>query len=513
MKANILKNSFLNSTGFVFTAAITFFITPFVVHRLGNELYGIWVLVIGLTGYLGLLDFGMRTAIVKYVSEYHAKEDYAELNGMSSTALTLFATIGLICWLIAVLFSFFMEDVFNVGTVMQINFFVLLLIIGADVFLTFSFMIFQGSIAGFQRYDISVRNGLIAFSLRSVLILLLLGLGYGIVALSIIVLVSNLLGYFLNFKSCRSICPQLCYSIGKISRKHLHTLWQYSWKSFVTNISDRIIYYSDTIIIGIFLDPEHITFYAIASSLIIYTRQLILSISGVFVPAISSAHANGAIADIHQIVVEGSKLILFVLIPIFCILAIMGQEFIRLWMGPGYEETYQVLFILLISQFLVLSQYGVTLVLYGLAKHEVLAHINMVIAALNVILSVILVQYWGIIGVALGSAIPLALLRILLIPKRVFKLINMKFGFFYKEIILRGSLVFLLYIVVLLCLKHTIDASTWFGFISISSISLMVYLVIFYLVGLKTHERSKIVVFILSQLKKMQSLYQGGICR
>ena len=64
MKANILKNSFLNSTGFDFTAAVTFFITPFVVHRLGNELYGIWELVIGLTGYLGLLKFGMRTAIV-----------------------------------------------------------------------------------------------------------------------------------------------------------------------------------------------------------------------------------------------------------------------------------------------------------------------------------------------------------------------------------------------------------------------------------------------------------------
>ena len=481
--------------------------TPFIVHRLGNELYGIWVLVIGLTGYLGLLDFGMRTAIVKYVSEYHAKEDYSKLNGMGSTALTLFASVGLVCWTLSVLFSFFMEDVFNVETVMGVNFVQLFLIIGADVFLTFSFMIYQGSIAGFQRYDILVRNGIIAFSVKSALIILLLKLGYSIIALGIIVLASNLLGYFLNFKSCRAICPQLYYSIGKFSKEHLRKLWQYSWKSFVTNISDRTIYYSDSIIIGIFMDPEHITFYAIASSLIIYLRQLVLSISGVFVPAISSAGAAQDMQNIHQIVIQGSKLILFVLVPICCILIIMGEDFIRLWMGPGFKKSYQVLAILLVSQLLVLSQYGVTLVLYGLAKHEILAHVNIIIAAANVLLSIILVQYWGLIGVALGSAVPMCLLRLVFIPKRVFSIINMKFIVFFREIILPVFSILLMYGLLLMFLKYKIETSTWFGFILTLGISLILYVAIFYFIGLRRHEKARIRTFIILQLNKIQSAH------
>ncbi len=502
MKAKILKNSFSTTAGFLFTAIVTFFITPFVVHSLGNELYGIWVLIIGLTGYLGLLDFGMRTSIVKYVSEYHTQKNYGKLNSMGSTAITLFVMIGLLCWSVSVISSFFIKDIFNLTSVDQVNFPQLFFIIGADVFFTFSLMIYQGTLAGFQRYDISVRNGLVAFSIRSALIVLLLQFGYSIISVSIAVLVANLLGYLLNFKSCKLVCPQVSYSFGQFRKDDFHVLWQYSWKSFVTNISDRIIYYSDSIIIGIFLRPEHITIYAIASSLIIYVRQLVLSVSGVFVPAVSSAYAAGNQEQIHKIVIDGSKLILFVLVPVCVVLLVMGKDFIRLWMGDGYDKSYQILVILLVSQFLVLSQYGVTLVLYGLAKHEVVAHVNMVIAVSNVILSVILVRYWGLVGVAIGTAVPMCLLRLIFIPKKVFKVIDMKFKVFFKQVVVPISMVTILYSSIILLLKSGIGSDTWLRFVMSLMLSLMMYCVIFYAIGLKRQERVKMWDIFQSMLHK-----------
>lgn len=507
---SILKNSFSTTLGFCITAVVTFFITPFIIHRLGNELYGVWTLLTGLTGYLGLLDFGMRTAIVKYVSEYNAKGDYEKLNGMGSTARTLFTFMGLFCWLLAVIFSLFIQDIFNLDTATQVNYFLLLFIIGGDIFLTFSFMIYQGSLGGFQRYDISVRNGIIAFSIKNILVVVLLSYGYSVVTLSVIVLVSNLFGFILNFISTHSICHKLKYSIGRIDNDHLRNLWGYSWKSFVTNISDRLIYYSDSIIIGIFLTPEHITFYTIASTLIIYLRQLVLSAGGVIVPAISSEGAKNDISSIHQIVLQGSKLILFILIPISCALMIVGKDFILLWIGPGYEKSYQVLTILLASQFIVLSQYGVTLVLYGLGKHDILAKINIVVAVANVVLSVILVHYWGIIGVALGSAIPICLLRIILIPRRVFKIIKMNFTLFLKEIVWPNILIIILYSLFLFGLTQGIKINSWVNFSLNIGISLIGYFILYYFIGLKKNEREKIKVFLLLQIQNIISIFKGA---
>ncbi|MBN2512085.1 MAG: polysaccharide biosynthesis protein [Sedimentisphaerales bacterium] len=492
MNKLILKNSFSTTSAFVVTAVVTFFITPIVVHGLGKELYGIWVLVIGLTGYMGLLDFGMRTSIVKYVSEYYGRKDFTRLNTMGSTAITLFVAVGLLCWIVAAALSFFIRDIFNLESAGQINFLHLFIIIGADVFLTFSLMIYQGSLAGFQRYDLSVRNGLAAFAIRSVLIVLLLRLGYGIISISIAVLVANAAGYLMNFKSCKVICPKLSYSVGQFSQDEFHVLWQYSWKSFVTNISDRLVYYSDSIIIGIFLTPEHITIYAIASSLIIYLRQLVLSVAGVLVPAVSSADADGDVQQVQKIVISGSKLILFVLVPVSVVLFILGNDFIRLWMGPGFDESYRILVILLVSQFLVLAQYGVTLVLYGLAKHEILARVNMAVAVSNIILSVILVPYLGLVGVAIGSAVPMCLLRLFFIPRRVFTAIEMKFSYFFSHVIVPLCLVCVLYSIVLLVLKFEIGSENWLRFIITLILSMVAYGMIFYFIGLNRQERNRV---------------------
>ena len=56
----ILRNIFSNWTGYLITILVGFFLAPFVLHHLGNTGYGVWTLVLSLTGYFGLLDLGIR---------------------------------------------------------------------------------------------------------------------------------------------------------------------------------------------------------------------------------------------------------------------------------------------------------------------------------------------------------------------------------------------------------------------------------------------------------------------
>src|SRR5258708_33396433 len=79
----------INWLAFGFSAGVAFFLSPFVVHHLGNVAYGVWTLVISLISYMGLLDLGLRGALVRYASRRKAQGDDLSVNSTVSAALSL----------------------------------------------------------------------------------------------------------------------------------------------------------------------------------------------------------------------------------------------------------------------------------------------------------------------------------------------------------------------------------------------------------------------------------------
>src|SRR5690606_39467850 len=88
---NPVRNVLANWTAFLFSAAVGFVLAPFVVRSLGDGAYGAWVLLGSTVGYLGLLDLGIRGAVMRYVANLHAAADHREASHMASAALFMFS--------------------------------------------------------------------------------------------------------------------------------------------------------------------------------------------------------------------------------------------------------------------------------------------------------------------------------------------------------------------------------------------------------------------------------------
>jgi hypothetical protein len=71
-RSRFARNAVANWIAFLFTAIVGFFLSPFVVEHLGATRYGVWSLLAGLVGYLGLLDLGIRQAVNRYVAHHRA---------------------------------------------------------------------------------------------------------------------------------------------------------------------------------------------------------------------------------------------------------------------------------------------------------------------------------------------------------------------------------------------------------------------------------------------------------
>src|SRR5690242_347202 len=83
----IAGNIFSNWVALVLGMVVAFFLMPFVVHHLGNVAYGVWVLVVSLNSYMGLLDLGLRGAVTRFVSKGATQGNHDESSEAASGAL------------------------------------------------------------------------------------------------------------------------------------------------------------------------------------------------------------------------------------------------------------------------------------------------------------------------------------------------------------------------------------------------------------------------------------------
>src|SRR5688572_29610053 len=110
----LVRNITSNWIGYAVNAVVIFFLTPFVLHSLGDTRYGVWVLAIGLTGYFGLLDLGLRGGTIQYLTRNLAKRDYSAVNRTASTSVMGLAACGTVVILAAGLLSWLSPKIFTI---------------------------------------------------------------------------------------------------------------------------------------------------------------------------------------------------------------------------------------------------------------------------------------------------------------------------------------------------------------------------------------------------------------
>src|SRR5208283_4036230 len=97
---------------------------------------------------------------------------------------------------------------------------------------------------------------------------------------------------------------------------------------------------------------------------------------------------------------------------------LMGKVFFTLWVGARYaESSTPVLIILSVSQAAAMAQFSSGSILYGLNKHKYLSFLLIIEAVFNLAISVVLAKPLGIVGVALGTAIPDVIVNLFVLPR------------------------------------------------------------------------------------------------
>lgn len=418
--------------------AFAFVLAPLTVRALGDLYYGVWTLLMQLTGYLWLFDFGVRESVVKYVAQYHAVDDRVQVNRSVNTAVSIYSLVSLGTLVLSAVLALTLPYAFNIPVEATSTAQLTALLVGATVAQYFVFNVFIGIVGGLQKFYILARIGMLFTVVRGLLTYVLLSAGFGIVTLALLQFVLALIQNLYTYHVARTLLPYLSLRLAWPHREEAARLLNYGKYVLIANVGDKIVFATDSVIVGAFLPISALTYYAIGGSLIEQFRSFVMSMATVVNPLSSSLEARREEQSLALVVTTGARAAILLGLPICIGFFLLGKQFITLWMGAEYAEPAgQILVVLAAGHLLGLPYYTISGVLYGLGRHHVVAYSRIFEGVVNLTLSVVLVQIYGLVGVAVGTVIPHVIVVVGIMPRILTRWVPIDLRQYYMAIYLR----------------------------------------------------------------------------
>jgi O-antigen/teichoic acid export membrane protein len=415
--------------------AVGFFLSPFIVHRLGVAAYGVWVLTISSINYMAILDLGMASSVIRFVSKGHATQDHEGASEALSAVLWVRLQISALILLLTGVLAVVFPHVFKVPPDLAGDARKALLIIGLTTAIGMSFGVFSSTLSALHRYDLRSYVTLTQLTIRVTGVVYSLRTGHGIVAIALCELTAATVGNCLLAYLARRTYPELKIRLTKPRWEVLRKIWSYSVYAFMVTIAVQLVYQTDNLVVGKWVSVSAVAFYSIGNSLCRYTDQVVGAMTTTFTPAASTYEAAGDLSGLRSLYFNGTRATMAFSLPIVLTLIIRGHSFIGVWMGPQFSRTSgMVVAILAVALMFSLQNTTAGAIAFGVEKHKMLAKWSMGEAIANLVLSITLARTIGIYGVAIGTLIPSLVVHLVLWPRYVCRLVDVSFGQVFRNV-------------------------------------------------------------------------------
>jgi len=384
---------------------LSFVLTPVILSALGARDYGLWAILNALSSYLLLADFGLGAAVTKYAAEYVATARQGALNALLSTVLLVFVCAGAVMLAASFAVVWFVPGWFKIGPDGAAAARVAFVLMVASAGLGLITSVLANIICGYQRVDAAKMLATVLVVGNAVGVVACTKTGLGLVGLSAVTVTTGLAGVVLYGGFIRTSGWGLRFSRRLADMGSLREVWPYSLRTLSLGLTSRVLYQTDSIVIGVFLGAQAVTPYAIAYRICFVATYAFSQLSTGMFPTFARLWAlkeRGELATKYLLI---TRMSMGVMMPIGIGLALFGRSFINAWVGHDAVAGLSVLLILVAMDFVHAVGTPAGVLLQSTGRNKTFMYSEMANALLNLSLSVFLVRKLGIAGVALGTLI------------------------------------------------------------------------------------------------------------
>jgi O-antigen/teichoic acid export membrane protein len=402
----LLKNALANVLRGGATAFIALILPPFLVRLLPADAFSVWALVLQLSTYAGFLDFGIQTAVGRFVAHANETGDHHTRNRVVSTSFAMLSVSAvlatvvllLLVWQLPILFQQLPPHLYRDARFA-------LALVGISTALGLPASVFNGIFIGLQRNEIpaaTIAGG------RLVGALLLIGAAYlthSIVIMAAATLIANMATYVVQFVVYRKLTFGIQLRPAFVSSRTAREIAAYCASLSIWSFATLLVTGLDTTLVGIF-EFDAVAYYTVAASLITFILGLQNSIFSTLIPAAASLGARKEHTDIGRLLITSTRYCMLILLVTGLPLLVGGRGLLTLWVGASYaDQTLPLLQILVVANIIRLSVIPYAMILIGTGQQRLVMVTPIIEGATNLVVSVAAGLIFGALGVALGTLV------------------------------------------------------------------------------------------------------------
>ncbi len=448
-------------------AAVGFFMTPYILHHLGDEAFGLWVLVVTLTGYYGFFDAGIRSSVLRYVSRYNALGDREDINRVVATAFYFY----LIGTALALVLTFLLVPVlpvfFSVHGETARAFQSLFILAGVLQALTFPLIVFAGVLEAAARYDQVYLVQIATLGVRVILVVAVFHTGGGLFGVGASVLVSNLLAYIIQTPLAVRALGGLSLRPKWLSKDIFRDMLRYGSISFVAGTGEKLRGYVYPLEIAKFLSPVAVTVFSLPLKLLSFPAAGLSTMTEIVNPISSQLEAKQDFSRLRLVLKLSVQSAFLIFAPMAVFLLVFGRELLTLWVGSQYASAYPLLVLLTLGMGSAATQCSVQSMLFGIERHKGIMWFRLGEGLTIAILGLVAVQLWGLLGFAWVIAITLLTTTFFLVPRHVCRILGLPLRSYLVEGALKPCLLSLPMTAVLVGIRSLFVVHSWLAMIAV----------------------------------------------
>ena len=398
-------NRFLSGIGFgyasqVLTTLVGLWLTPFLLYRIGQHDYGLWLVGTQLMFYLALLDLGVVALLPRETA--FATGRARSIEEATDLPIVVGQTVRVVLWqmplvALAAIIAWFMLPVDWEGLRHPIGLVLLVFV------LMFPLRIFGAVLHGLQDLAYLGRVQIISYLVSTAFIVALVFAGWGLYALAVGWTVMQLISAGAAWYRLRTHFPTV------LPRRLPELLWSTTHSRFkqgfwvsLSQIAQVLLNGTDILIIGMLFGPAAIVPFVCTGKLITVLSnqpQMLMAAAG---PALSQMKTGESRERLSQVCIALGQAMLMVSGAVVCVVLTVNQGFVVRWVGAGQFGGFWLTVLILLS--MLLRHWNLTLAytLFCFGYERRLCLTSLLDGLLSIGGVALLVSLYGLIGAPLG---------------------------------------------------------------------------------------------------------------
>lgn len=509
MKINQLKTgSILSYFQMFFNIVISLVYTPFMLSTLGQGEYGLYSTVSSTIAMLAVLNLGFNSSYIRYFMKYKVEKDEESIAKLNGLFIIIFSVIGIIALACGLFLAFNLELVFSTGLTSSEYTIAkkLMILLSINMAITFPMSVFSNIIIAHEKYIFLKLLGLIKNIASPLVTVPLLIAGFRSVAIVTVTISFALVIDIIYLYYTKNIL-HVKFVFKNFPEGLFKSLFTFSAFIAINMIVDQLNSNVDKVLLGRFCGTESVAVYAVGFSLYHYYMLFSTSISNVFTPRVhkiineTKNNLKLQSEQISVLFIKVGRIQYIILALIASGVVFFGKQFITLWVGDEYEQSYYVTLLLVLPVTIALIQNIGIEVQRALNKHKFRSIVYLFMAFINVVLTSFLCQKYGAVGATIGTAISFLVANGFIMNIYYQKKCGIDIISFWKNIIrVSIGLIFPIVIGILINIFIVMDS-----FITLA-IGIIIYSIVYglsmFFIGMNTYEKSLVVTPIRKVLNK-----------